>query len=119
MQNFLKEARETIIFCIIIFLFVFAVAYIKKPFTCSANINKVETILQELPMFDDTLKLSKPKKVKSESGILYCITSATKKSGDTIKIPYVVKKEGRQIRVYIDTDYLYEDMLFKAFGDIF
>ena len=115
MQNFLKGARETIIIYIIIFLFVFAVAYIKKPFTCSANINKVETILQKLPMFDDSLKLSKPERVKSESGILYCITSATKKSGDKLEIPYVVKKEGRQIRVYIDTDYLYSDMLLNVF----
>lgn len=116
MINLLKDIKETVVGVAIFGAIVFAIAYIKKPFTCSANINKVETILQELPLFDDSLKLSKPKKVKSESGILYCITSATDTSGHKIDIPYTLTKTKYGISVYIDTDYLYNDRLLRVFG---
>lgn len=99
MKRFLKSIPDIIIFAIL----VFAIAYVKKPFTCSSNINKVEDIIQQnLPFSVGTLKFSKPKRIKSESGILYCMTSITRKSGNTIQIPYRVKKSGRQISVYVD-----------------
>lgn len=112
----LKEIRNDVIFVLIFGVAVFSVAYIKKPFTCSANIRKVETILRDLPFFDDSVKLSKPERIKYESGVLYCITSATDTSGHKIDIPYTLTKTKYGISVYIDTDYLYNDRLLRVFG---
>ena len=103
---------------IILFVVIFAFAYIKKPFTCSAQIKRVETMVRDLPFVSKSIKLSKPEYINSSHGITYCETTGIIKSGKTIKIPYRFKKENGGISIQIDTYDIYMNMIANSINNI-
>ena len=108
MKDFLKEAYQTVILWVVIFVAAFVYAYMKpNKFSCAAGLKEAESLVQELPFLGNSVKLSKPKQVKATPDTLYCIAMSSKVVGEQLKIPYKVEKKEEGIYVYINPGAVY------------
>ena len=111
----MKSFWQNIYAILMLGIVILVVAYIKKPLSCSANINQVKTMIKNLPFISEPIILSKPELINSSSGITYCKTTLITQSGNTIEIPYQVKKEKQGVSVYIDSYDIYDDVVNSIF----
>lgn len=103
MKKFLKEVYQTIVLWVVIGVVAFAYAYMKKDkFSCSGGLKEAETLVQELPFFGNSVKLSQPKQIKATSDTLYCVATSNKIMGERVTIPYIIEKKENGIYVYIN-----------------